>query len=199
MARAKPHEPERRCVVTRTVRPPEALIRFVLAPDGTVTPDFQRRLPGRGAWVSATRGSVAAAAKRGVFARAFKKAARTPEDLADQVEAGLLKRALEALSLANKAGRVVAGFVKVESVLRSGEAISLLHAAGAGADGVRKLEGIARGSGRSVTSLHLFSGEQLDLALGRSHVIHAALKAGDVAKLLIERADALGRYRGLGL
>ena len=50
--------PERTCIATRTRRPASELIRFALAPDGTVTPDLARKLPGRGVWVTATREAV---------------------------------------------------------------------------------------------------------------------------------------------
>ena len=39
---------ERTCIVTRETQPVDALIRFVVAPDGAVVPDLRRRLPGRG-------------------------------------------------------------------------------------------------------------------------------------------------------
>ena len=40
--------PERQCAVTRQSGDADALIRFVLAPDGLIVPDLERRLPGRG-------------------------------------------------------------------------------------------------------------------------------------------------------
>ena len=52
---AGPHKsgrgPERLCVVTRTVKPVEALIRFVVGPDGVVLMRFQQppASPGSGA------------------------------------------------------------------------------------------------------------------------------------------------------
>ena len=45
------------------------------------------------------------------------------------------QRACNALSLANKAGLVVAGFTKAEKVVAQGEAIALIHAADAADDG----------------------------------------------------------------
>ena len=48
-------EPERTCIVTRRAAAPAELIRFVVAPDGEVVADLKGRLPGRGAWVTATR------------------------------------------------------------------------------------------------------------------------------------------------
>ncbi len=35
------HEPERTCIVSRTVRPAAAMIRFVLGPDGAVLSTIQ--------------------------------------------------------------------------------------------------------------------------------------------------------------
>jgi len=61
---------ERRCIVTRELGPKEALIRFVVAPDGTVTPDLENRLPGRGLWVIAKREAIDKASARGLFAKA---------------------------------------------------------------------------------------------------------------------------------
>ena len=43
----------------------------------------------------------------------------------------------------------------------------------------------------------LFRSSQLDLALGRSNVVHAALLAGPVSAAFLARCDALARYRGV--
>ena len=48
------------------------MIRFVLSPDSQVTPDLAARLPGRGAWVTASREAIELAVKKGAFSRAFK-------------------------------------------------------------------------------------------------------------------------------
>ena len=66
------HEPERTCIVTRAVHPPEAMIRFVVGPDASIVPDLRQRLPGRGVWVTAERPLVEEAVRRRLFARAFK-------------------------------------------------------------------------------------------------------------------------------
>ena len=82
---------ERLCVVTREVKPVADMIRFVVGPDGQVVPDLKRRLPGRGVWVTASRGATAEAVKRRAFARGFKTDVRVASDLAHVVE-GLLER-----------------------------------------------------------------------------------------------------------
>src|SRR6266540_245133 len=111
---------ERLCVVTRAVKPVDELIRFVVAPDGAVTPDLKRRLPGRGVWVTATRAAVDDAVRRKGFARGFKREVRAAADLGAQVEHQLERAALDALGIAHKAGRVAMGFARTENELTSG-------------------------------------------------------------------------------
>jgi predicted RNA-binding protein YlxR (DUF448 family) len=187
----EPHVPERTCIVTRAQLPPEALIRFVRAPDGAVVPDLKRKLPGRGVWVRADRDTVAAAVKKRAFARALKAEVSVDPELPGRVDGLLEEAALQGLSLANKAGRVVCGFAKVEAALARGEAAALIHASEAAADGKRKLAASSR-----PRAIELFSGEQLSLALGRPHVIHAALLSGSVSAAFLSRCDVLARYRG---
>lgn len=49
-SRKKTQGSERTCIGCRKVKPPGALVRLALAPEGVVA-DRDRRLPGRGAWV----------------------------------------------------------------------------------------------------------------------------------------------------
>src|SRR5690606_26646836 len=129
----------RTCIVTRQQKPPEELIRFVPGPDGQIVPDVARRLPGRGVWVTAERGAVAEAVKRKAFARSLRRQVSVQPDLADCVERLLIKRAMDALSLANKAGLVTTGFTRIEAAIINGSVAALLHGVEAAADGVGKL------------------------------------------------------------
>jgi uncharacterized protein len=189
----------RQCAVTRAELPPDDLIRFVAAPDGSIVPDLARRLPGRGVWVTATRAMVDAAVRRKVFARSLKQQVATPEDLPDLVERLLVKRVAEALSLANKAGLLVAGFAKVEGLLDQGQAWVLLHASDAAADGVEKLNrkfkaliGPERFQKSTVAEL---TSAQLSLAIGRPNVVHAAASEGGASQRMLQEAVRLRRYR----
>jgi predicted RNA-binding protein YlxR (DUF448 family) len=195
-------EPERTCIVSRTVRPAAAMIRFVLGPDGTVVPDLKRRLPGRGVWVTAERAAIEEAARRRLFNRAFKSADATASpDLAEGIEAALRLDLRQALALANKAGAVITGFVKVEAAIADKPIAALIHALGAGADGRRKLAGALRKRvGEAISTIPAveeFSGDELDLALGRSNVIHAALIAGVGSEGFLMRWRRLQVYRGV--
>ncbi len=195
----------RMCAVTRTVLPIDELIRFVVAPQGEVIPDLKRKLPGRGLWVSASRQAVAEAVKRHQFSKGFKRDVRVAATLAADTEALLVRSVSEALAMAAKAGQVVSGFSKVEGALKAGQAqnsvSALIHASDGAADGIRKLDAIVRQNAgindesREFPVVTALTSEQLDLALGRSNVIHAALLAGPASKTFLSRSHILVRYR----
>ncbi len=194
--RRKSEAGERTCIVTRVAQPPERLIRFVLDPEGRVTPDIRHRLPGRGVWVTLSAEAIATAEKKKLFARAFKAPAIVEPGLAGRVEALLREAALAALSLARKSGSLTLGFTRIEGAIAEGKVAALIHAEEAGEDGVRKLDGAARrrGEGQPVPTFRLFSGEQLSLALARPNVIHAALLAGGAGDHGLQRIAALARF-----
>jgi uncharacterized protein len=192
------HERERLCVATRDVRPVDELIRFVVGPDGKVVPDLKGKLPGRGVWVTGTRSALEEAIKRKAFARGFKRDVRLPADLAGQTEGLLQGAVLDALAMAAKAGMVAAGFAKAAAALEHNNAVALLRAAEASPDGVRKLDAIIRREGTSVPVIEFLTSVQLDLALGRPNVIHAALLASVVSDTFLSRSRRLERYRTSG-
>jgi len=192
------HGAERLCAATGTVRPIDDMIRFVLSPEGAAVPDLKRRLPGRGVWITATRSALVHAVARKAFARSFKRDVRMSPDLVDSTERLLERAALDALAIAYKARRVVAGFAKVEAALVQGHAAALLHASDAAPDGVRKLDATMRrcaDGDRTIAVLNAFTSAQLDLALGRANVVHAALLAGPESKAFLTRVRRLERFR----
>jgi predicted RNA-binding protein YlxR (DUF448 family) len=191
----------RMCAVSREVRPIDELIRFVVAPSGDVIPDLKRKLPGRGLWVQASRRTVAEAVRRHQFSRGFKRDVRAAATLPADTEALLERSCTEALAMAVKAGQVISGFAKVEGLLEQGRAGALIHASDGAADGIRKLDAIVRqraeniGESPGLPIVTALTSAQLDLALGRSNVIHAALLAGPASKTFLSRCQILVRYR----
>ena len=199
----------RMCAVTRQVLPIDELIRFVVSPQSEVLADLKRKLPGRGLWVTASRQTVAEAVKRHQFSKGFKREVRVAPTLAADTEALMVRGAIEALAMAAKAGQVVAGFSKVEGALEGafkgpskGPSVhALIHASDGAPDGIRKLDAIVRQNTGNLEESSPFpvvtalTSEQLDLALGRSNVIHAALLAGPASKTFLSRSQILVRYR----
>jgi predicted RNA-binding protein YlxR (DUF448 family) len=190
--------PQRTCIVTREVRDAEDLLRFVVSPEGEVVPDIRHRLPGRGAHVTATARHVATAERKRLFGKAFEGGATVAPGLADRVDGLLAAAAIQGLSLARKGGTAIFGYSKVEKAAAEGKAIALIHAAEAADDGVATLRAVAtRGrSGGGPKIVRIFTGEQLDLAFGRTNVIHAALLAGPASEHALARIRDLVRYRG---
>ena len=120
----------------------------------------------------------------------------------EQVFKTLLARgALEALAMVAKAGDVVSGFGKVEDALSGGRAVALIHAADGASDGIRKLNAKWAASGgqtaqkQDFTAINGFTTDELDLALGRSNVVHAALLSGPATKTFLTRWHTLERFR----
>jgi len=190
---------ERMCALTRKVMPVDELIRFVLGPAGELVPDVKRKLPGRGLWITGTHAALTEAVKRNVFARGFKRELRADGDLPGATERALERAALDALAIAGKAGQVVAGAAKVEVALARDDVLALIHAAEASPDGKRKLNAaLQRNMGEKppeTVIIETFAGEQLDLALNRPNVVHAALLAGPGAETFLARVKRFERFR----
>lgn len=193
-------EPERTCVVSRRALAADELIRFVRGPDSMIVPDLAGRLPGRGVWVTCEKALVAVAAERNAFAKSLKQQVTMPPDLAGLVENLLRARALAALSFANKAGQVLCGFTKVEIAIAKGEAFALLHGTDAAIDGRNKLDRkyqavhTEMGAKHQAQIITALTSEELSLAMGRLHVVHAALAKGGAARNFLKEAARLQRY-----
>ena len=191
---------ERTCIVTGTKDVPDAMLRFALSPDGSIVPDIRRKLPGRGVWTQLSFDTVSRAAAKQAFSRAFRAKAVASASLAETVGALLERDALQSLSIANKAGLVVAGAFKVDSAIEAGGVVALIQASDGAADGAAKRVHALRAKlgpeANAIVRVDLFKSGELDLALGRANVIHAALKHGAASSAFLARADRLRRYRG---
>lgn len=188
---ANARETVRRCIVGGEVLPPEALIRFVVGPDGDIVPDILGKLPGRGLWVRADRDTLAAALARGRFAKAARQPVAVAADLPDRVEALLTKRCIDLIALARRAGEAVTGYAKVRIWLLEGRAAVLLEAADGADGGRRKLVALAP----ELPTIGSLRAVELGRAFGRERAVHAAIAAGGLAERLRMEAVRLARVR----
>lgn len=186
---------ERRDLVTHQVMDESRLIRFVAGPDGAVAPDLGRKLPGRGMWVEASRASIDSAVKKNLFSRSAKAALKPPADLAERVEAQLVRRCLDQLGLARREGVLISGFEKSAAAVRSGKAAWLIEARDGAADGRGKLLALARHQTTRICGT--FGVDDLSLALGLENAIHAVLLAGGRADRWGQEASRLAGFRPL--
>ena len=184
-------DPERKCIATGEVQPKAGLIRFCLGPDDLVVPDILGRLPGRGFYVTAERAAIDKAAKKGLFARAARQPVKVPDDLADLVDALMLRRVIDLISLARKASGAVMGYEKVKDWLQKDKVQVLIQASNGSERGKTKL----RAPDGDNSFIGFLSAEEMGLAFGRERAIHAALAAGGLTTRVVEEAARLSGLR----
>jgi predicted RNA-binding protein YlxR (DUF448 family) len=171
------------------------LVRFVAGPDGSVVPDVDERLPGRGFWVTADRAVLRTAVARRLFGRGAKRPVTADDGLVDRVEALLARRCVELLALARRSGAAVAGLAKVRQALEAGRPGVLLEASDGAEDGRARLRALA--GDRPVVAV--LTAAELAGAFGREHTVHGFVDSGGpgggLADRLRREADRLGGFR----
>lgn len=193
--------PERRCIVTGEVLPREALIRFVVRPPesgspdsgarGELVPDLEGRLPGRGLWITARRDIVDRAVAKHSFAKAAHAPVSVAADLSDRLESLLARRCIDHLGLARRAGQAVAGFEQVKAWLDRGRAGAVVEASDGAADGQRKVMAKAGW----LPTARVLAGWELGAAFGRDWIGHVALAPGRIAEGFCREANRLAGFR----
>ncbi len=179
--------PLRTSVGSREQRHPQDMVRFVLTPEraadlclpGTGTPaegestlmlDWSGRAPGRSAWLTPDPDCITRALHKGGFHKAMRTRLRLPSeaDLTKTLLEGLQHRFVQRLTLARRAGALVAGENQVSTVLKQGRG-SLLILARDLSPGGQKKQGInAQRKGIAVTK-SAFYGAQLGKCIGREY------------------------------
>jgi len=171
--------PQRRCVASGRVCAKAALLRFVVDPSGTLVPDPGEELPGRGIWCLPRRDMIERAQRKGLFARAARRAVAVapviPPDLADRTAALLHRRCLDRLGLARRAGSLVVGAAKVRAALESGRAAVLIQARDGSPEERARLARMGRAVRPNLAIVTLFDAAELGAAVGRSGTVHLAV------------------------
>jgi len=183
---------ERTCITTRQTLPPHRLIRFVAAPDGYAVPDLAGRLPGRGAWVTATQDEILTAEKRGLFRKNIGCGLYCCDQTISSVASQLRARALSIAGLARRAGILLGGSGKLQA---EGHFIGLLVSDNASLRESNKLrsklavEWVARN----------FNAEELGQICGRESLSFVGVRACTdygAAKLIINLRQEILRLDG---
>ena len=169
---------DRRCIVTGEHKDKACLLRFTMVDGGLIVPDLNKKLAGRGVFVSNSKRILAEAIKKNCFSKATKGKGRLCPDLVDMVEALLKKRGLDMINLARKAGCLVCGFEKVKEALVKNKVAFVLEAKDAGADGHQKMTDLSKG----LEMVEVYTIEELDKALDKVNTVHIAFLKSDMAK-----------------
>ena len=189
--------PPRRCIVTGETLPKSLMVRFVIAPDGVVTPDVKGNLPGRGLWLTARRDIVDKACAKELFSKAARCRVTPGDDLSDRVEALLAHRCLDLLGISRRAGVAVAGYDKVRAVLATRvkewkKGFRILFAASDGSkSGCERLHAMMP----QEPHVKFFTGAELGAIFGRDRVVHVLAGPGALAENLAVEISRLGSFR----
>ena len=197
------HKPlERRCLASGETRDPVNMVRFVLDPEGVVTPDIQGKLPGRGVWVSSDRKSLEKVIAQKSFARGFKGKAKVKGDLVSLTEQLLVRRVLGLITMARKASLIAMGNDQVQAMAREASIAFRIEASDGSKDGRSKIRTLAKAINRELELpdpivIGCFTADEIGRALGRESIVHAAIKPSKLAKSLKVDVARLSGFRTL--
>lgn len=193
---------ERRCVASGDITSPDIMVRFVKSPDGDVTPDIFSKLPGRGVWVTANRKSLTQAIKKKAFNHGFKSQVNASDNLVDLVAKGLEHRMLGLISMAMKSGQLIVGFDQVRAAATSGPLAWRIEASDGSANSRSKIRVLTKAMSHELDRkdtpvIGCFTSKALGKALGRDHIVHAAIMPGSMARALSDAATRLAGFIAL--
>jgi len=197
------HKPrERKDIASGELRDPADMLRLAFSPDGRVVADIYAKLPGRGAWIGASRAAVETALKSGAFARAAKRKVKVPDNFADIIESGLSARVLGMLGMAKRAGQLESGFENVRSCARSGEVGVRIEASDGQPDGRSKIRVVVKAIAKELeipmpTLIGCFTSTELGKVVGRDNMVHACVHKGKMAKAITHEIERLAGFREL--
>lgn len=190
---------ERKCMALNAVRDPNEMVRFVKGPDNAVVADIAGKLPGRGVWVSAEKELLQKALKSGAFARGFKSKVTVPNDLVEQVEAGLQRSVSGLIAMTKKSGQIALGYDQTIGMAREGVLGLRIEASNGSADGRSKIRTLSRAIARELelddpAMIGCFSAEALGDIMGRGKLVHAGIKRGKLCRRLKQEAGRLSGF-----
>lgn len=175
-------ETSRKCVATGEVKNTSELLRFVKTPDSRLVPDFNKKLEGRGLYVSNSKTALKHALEKNLFIKSIHLFLKIPEDFLTQVEHLLYQRGLNALNLARKAGALVSGFEKVKTNIEKNKVAFIIEATDAALDSSRKIEA----SSSNLETIKIYSSQDLETALNKENTIYLAILKSDISKMVYE-------------
>lgn len=179
----------RKCVISGKILPKDELLRFVLLKDGTVVPDFNKKLDGHGFYLSNSKKLLSElAAKPNPLNKILHTKTIINADLPQIVEKILHKRGLDALNLARKAGNLVLGFEKVKDTVAKGKVAFVIEAVDAGDDGKQKITAMTK----DLDAFALYDVADLSRALNRENTVYLAIKTGPMSAMV---RSAFQRYQ----
>jgi predicted RNA-binding protein YlxR (DUF448 family) len=130
----------RTCLVCSREAVRDALVRFVILPDGRLAPDILGRAPGRGYYACPTPECIGGLSGSGRLKKALggRQPGLVPAEAVTAVRLALTDRAKSLVSLARRSGRLAIGAEESTAALREGRAafVAVASDSGSGAEGL---------------------------------------------------------------
>ena len=167
----------RKCIVSGEVKEKSELLRFV-DEQGHLVPDFQKKLKGKGIYVTNSKQMLQKAVEKKLFTKAAKRQLKEESEIVEIVENLMRKRGLDFLNLARKAGVAISGFEKVSEKLKQNKVAFIMQAKDAGEDGKKKIASLLKDT---PIFDNLYAIEELDAALNRINTVHVAFLKSEMA------------------
>ena len=169
-------------MATGEVKPTEELLRFVKTPDSQLVPDFNKKLEGRGLYVSNSKKLLAHALEKNLFMKSLHLSLKISEDFLDQVEHLLYQRGLNALNLARKAGALVTGFEKVKTNIEKNKVAFIVEASDAASDSSQKMGAVSK----NLETIKIYTSQDLDTAFNKETTVYIAVLKSDISKMVYQ-------------
>ena len=169
----------RKCIVDGITKPTSELLRFVMI-GNALYPDFNKKLPGKGIYVTNNRISLETALAKKLFNKVTRHNLKIDDDFVNIVENIIKTQALNSLNIARKAGALVAGFEKEKEEIKKNKVEFIIEALDAGKDGKEKIAFLAK----SVEIFNLFSIDELDITLNKENTVHIAILKSDTSRMV---------------
>ena len=158
------------CLSTGLKLDSKNLLKFVLAPDNSLTLDLMDNLPGRSFWITASREVLEASCKKDLFSETASCQVIMRENFISYVETALVEQFNSTLGFCRRAGFLIWGFEKVKTALVKKEVILRIEALDGSKSEKRKLDSIT-----IVPVLQSLYAYELAASFRRERLIHCAL------------------------
>ena len=145
-------------------------LKFVLAPDNSLTLDLMDRLPGEGFRISASREVLEDFCKKDLFSQTASCQVIIREDFISYVETALVEHFNSTIGFCRRAGFLIWGFEKVRNALIKKEVTLRIEALDGSTSEKRKLDSIT-----IVPVLQSLYAYELATSFRRERLVHCAL------------------------
>ncbi len=180
----------RKCVLTGEIKSKSDLLRFTLLRDGTLIPDFNKKLEGKGIYFSNSKSMLETMTKTTKLGKILHKPVKVDANLPQLVEQLLAAKGLETLNLARKSGNLVLGFEKIKEKILKNKVAFVIEATDAGADGKQKMSELCK----DTELLTIYDSPTFERAFNRETVVYLAVLKSEITSMVYKHLKRYENY-----